>query len=99
MRRIKVVGEEPALRQAVVKLSRAHNILSEYTALLATESDAQYDNPTSGRKWQRQTPGFGDDLPSTSFHSTPEPHEVLLMGLALMTLWAARRKGWLSPAA
>ena len=95
MRRIKVVGEEPALRQAVVNLSRAHKVLSEYTALLATETDAQYDNPTSGRKWQRQTPGFGDDLPSTSFHSTPEPHEVLLMGLALMALWAARRKGWI----
>ena len=94
MRRIKLVGEEPALRQAVVKLSRAHNVLSEYTALLATETDAQYNNPTSGRKWQRKTPGFGDDLPSTSFHSTPEPHEVLLVGLVLMALWTARRKGW-----
>ena len=96
MRRIKVVGEEPALRQAVVKLSRAHNVLSEYTALRATETDAQFNNPTSGRKWQRKTPGFGDDLPSNSYSSTPEPHEVLLVGLALLALWTARRRGWIS---
>jgi len=95
MRRIKVVGEEPALRQAVVKLSKDHNVLSEYTALLATETDAQFNNPTSGRKWQRKTPGFGDDLPSNSYSSTPEPHEVLLVGLALLALWTARRRGWI----
>ncbi len=95
MRKIKLVGEEPALRESIVKLSKDHMVLSEYTALLATETDAQYNNPTSGRKWQRQTPGFGDDLPSTSFGSTPEPHEIMLIGLAMLALMAARKKGWL----
>lgn len=95
MRKIKLIGEEPALREAVVKLSQQHMVLSEYTALLATETDAQFNNPTSGRKWQRKTPGFGDDLPSNSFHSTPEPHEWALIGLAMLALMAARKKGWL----
>ncbi len=101
MRRIKVVGEEPKLREAVVKLSQEHKVLSEYTALLATETDAQYDNPTSGRKWQRQTTGFEDDLPSnsSSYSSTPEPHEYLLMGLGLLALMVARKRGWIGESA
>ena len=91
MHRIKLFGEQVALRQEVVKLSRTHNVLSEYTALLATETDADYQRKTSGRSWQRKTPDVGDDLPDASFDSTPEPHEWALIGIALLMLVAMRR--------
>jgi len=84
------------LRPRIVALSRRHRVASEYTAYLVTETDADYLRPTSGQKWQRQVKRMGDDAPSpSSFHSTPEPHEVLLVGLGLLLLWAARRRGWI----
>lgn len=97
MERIKIEGEEPELRKAVIGLSMAHGVMSEYTALLATETDADYLRETSGQTWQRRTPGFGDDLPDPTFHSTPEPHEIVLLGLALLALIVARKRGWLEP--
>jgi hypothetical protein len=93
MRRIKLFGETGELRGGVVRLSRQHNVVSEYTALLATETDADYLRPTSGREWQRMTPKVADDLPS-GFQSTPEPHEWALIGIGLALLWLARRR-WL----
>ena len=92
MRRIKLFGEEEKLRLEVVKLSKTHNVLSEYTALLATETDADYKRKTSGRKWQRKVKQVGDDLPAPSFDSTPEPHEWALMGIALLVLLALGRR-------
>jgi hypothetical protein len=95
MREIKLLGETEARRRAVVALSKRHNVMSEYTALLATETDADYLRPTSGRKWQRRTPGADlGDLPPTSFNSTPEPHEWALIGLGLVILLLVRRRGW-----
>ncbi len=92
MRRVKLFGEEEKLRRKVVSLSRTHNVLSEYTALLATETDADYGRKTSGRKWQRKVKKMGDDLPAPSFDSTPEPHEWALMGVALMILLVLGRR-------
>ena len=90
MHRIKLFGEQEALRTEVVKLSKTHNVLSEYTALLATETDADYLRQTSGRKWQRKMHDIGDDLPNASFDSTPEPHEWALIGMALFMLVVMR---------
>ena len=94
MRQVKLFGESDALRQRVVGLSKAHNVLSEYTALLATETDKDYQRKTSGRKWQRKVPSVADDLPANGggFGSSPEPHEwaLMLVMLALM-LWSKRR--------
>jgi Ca-activated chloride channel family protein len=95
MERIKLFSEEDKLRPRIVALSRRHRVASEYTAYLVTETDADYLRPTSGRKWQRRVRRMGDDAPAPSFHSTPEPHEVLLVGLGLLLLWAARRRGWI----
>jgi len=91
MRRIKLFGEQEPLRRKVVKLSVTHNVLSEYTALLATETDADYSRKTSGRKWQRKPRDVGDDLPAT-FDSTPEPHEWALIGVGLALLALIRRR-------
>lgn len=95
MRAIKILGETEERRAEVVALSRRHHVLSEYTALLATETDADYARPTSGQKWQRTPRRIGDDLPPTSFQSTPEPHEWALIGIGLIMLLYARRRGWL----
>ena len=95
-RRIKVLDAEQELRPAVVALSKTHNVVSEYTALLATDTDADYNRPTSGRTWQRKVRRVDDNLPSTEFHSTPEPHEWALILLALAALVVANRRGWLS---
>jgi hypothetical protein len=95
MRRIKLFGEVPEVREEVVRLSVQHNVLSEYTALLATETDADYLRQTSGQKWQRTRNRVEDELPSASFQSTPEPHEYALLALALMCLVVAKRRGWL----
>ena len=95
MQQIKLFNEEDALRPQIIALSKEHRVASEYTAYLVTETDADYLRPTSGRKWQRQVQRMGDNAPSNSFHSTPEPHEVLLVGLGLLLVWAARRRGWL----
>jgi len=98
MREIKAFGETEPLRSEVVRLSKSHRVLSEYTALLATETDADYDRPTSGAKWRRPPPpAIADDLPRLS--STPEPHEWALIGLALVGLLWARRRGWLGAGA
>ena len=95
MRSIKVLGETEARRAEVVALSKRHHVLSEYTALLATETDEDYARPTSGQKWQRSPSRIGDDLPPTSFQSTPEPHEWAMIGIGLIMLLYARRRGWL----
>jgi Ca-activated chloride channel family protein len=96
MQQIKLFSEEDKLRPRIVALSKRHRVASEYTAYLVTETDADYLRPTSGRKWQRQVKRMGDGAPPpSSFHSTPEPHEVLLVGLGLLLLWAARRRGWI----
>jgi Ca-activated chloride channel homolog len=95
MQQIKLFNEEDALRPQIIALSKEHRVASEYTAYLVTETDADYLRPTSGRKWQRQVQRMGDGAPQSSFHSTPEPHEVLLVGLGLLLVWAARRRGWL----
>lgn len=95
MQRIKLFGETSDLRQEIVRLSKSHNVLSEYTALLATETDADYLRATSGRKWQRKVHKIGDNLPSTNFHSTPEPHEYALMMVGMILLLLARKRGWL----
>lgn len=95
MQQIRLFGEEELLRPQIVALSQRHNVASEYTAYLVTETDADYLRPTSGQQWQRQVQRLGDDAPPGGFHSTPEPHEVLLVGLGLLLLWAARRRGWL----
>ena len=95
MRQIKLFGENDTLRSRVVAISRAHNVLSEYTALLATETDQDYLRPTSGRKWQRKAPAVSTDLPPPGgFGSTPEPHEWALMAIMLAMLLWARGKGW-----
>ena len=92
MDRIRLFGEEEALRQKVVKLSQTHNVLSEYTALLATETDADYGRKTSGRTWQRKTRQVSDNLPNPSFDSTPEPHEWALIGIAIFALLVMGRR-------
>jgi hypothetical protein len=92
MRRVKTLGESAELRAQVIALSVAHNVVSEYTALLATETDADYRRPTSGQSWQRMTPRIGDDLPSPSFQSTPEPHEWAMIALGAAILFALRRR-------
>jgi hypothetical protein len=92
MRRVKTLGENPELRVRVIALSQAHNVVSEYTALLATETDADYQRPTSGQQWQRMTTRVGDDLPTPSFQSTPEPHEWAMIGIGLALLLAMRRR-------
>ena len=105
--RIKLFGEASALVDETILLSKQHNVVSEYTALLVTETDADYERQTSGRKWQRQLPPrVGDNLPSGplpkdpfGFHSTPEPHEYAMIALALAMLFCARRRGWLNPSA
>jgi hypothetical protein len=95
MDRIKLFGEENATIDRIIALSQAHGIASEYTALLVTETDADYQRPTSGRRWQRQTRHVGDDMPPGGFSSAPEPHEYALIALALFLLHYARRRGWL----
>lgn len=92
MRRVKTLGESAELRAKVIALSLAHNVVSEYTALLATETDADYRRPTSGQSWQRMTPRVGDDLPSPSFQSTPEPHEWAMIAIGAAILFALRRR-------
>lgn len=91
--RVRLFGDEAIHRPTIVELSRRYRVASEYTAFLVTETDADYARPTSGRKWQRQVRKMGEDTPS--FHSTPEPHEWALIGLCLLMLWVARRRGWL----
>jgi Mg-chelatase subunit ChlD len=96
MREIKLLGEDEPRRGAVVALSLRHHVVSEYTALLATETDADYARPTSGQKWQRQpAPNIGDNLPPAQLNPTPEPHEWALIGLGLALLLWARRRGWI----
>lgn len=96
MEQIKLFSDEEKLRPRIVALSKQHRVASEYTAYLVTETDADYLRPTSGQQWQRQVKRMGDDAPPPhGFHSTPEPHEVLLVGLGLLLLWAARRRGWI----
>lgn len=93
MRQIRLFGDEAVIRPQISALSQRFRVVSEYTAMLVTETDADYNRPTTGRKWQRQVHGMGEDTPS--FHSTPEPHELLLIGLALLFFAAARRNGGL----
>lgn len=95
-RRIKLFGAEEALRRRIVELSQRHRVVSEYTAFLVTETDADYDRKTSGRTWQRRVSRLGDAR-APSFHSTPEPHEWALIGLGLLLVAWARRRSRLAP--
>jgi hypothetical protein len=92
MGRIRLFGETPELRAQVVRLSLRYKVVSEYTALLATETDADYQRPTSGEPWQRSLPRAGDDLAPPSFQSTPEPHQILLVVVALVLLGVRSRR-------
>ena len=94
MRQIRLFGDEMTIRPQITALSKRFRVVSEYTAMLVTETDADYQRPTSGRKWQRNVHGMGEDTPS--FHSTPEPHEWALVMLALFFVAFARRQGWLA---
>jgi hypothetical protein len=93
IRRVRLFGEGDTQKEIaeIVQLSRRHTVVSEYTALLATETDADYKRPTSGESWHRRAASAGDDLPPT-FQSAPEPHEWALIGVALLLLWGARRR-------
>jgi hypothetical protein len=86
MKQVRLFGETEALRQQVVDLSLRYGVVSEYTALLATETDADYERATSGQPWQRGMSQPAEDLPQVSFQSTPEPHELALLALGLMLL-------------
>jgi Ca-activated chloride channel homolog len=93
MARIRLFGETPELRGEIIKLSLSHGVVSEYTALLATETDADYQRPTSGEPWQRHLPRAGDDLTASvsGFQSTPEPHEIALLVVTVLVLAGRRR--------
>jgi hypothetical protein len=98
-REIKLFGQEDELRPKIVSLSKRLRIASEYTALLVTETDAQYKLSTSGRKWQRRVRKMGDNVPGPiNYHATPEPHEwaMLAIGLVMLFFWHRKRKqgGW-----
>jgi hypothetical protein len=87
--RIRLFDLEEKLRPQIIALSQRHRVASEYTAFLVTETDADYDRPTSGQKWQRQVKQMGDDF--AGFQSTPEPHEIALIALALVLVWLTRK--------
>lgn len=89
---IRLFGQEERLRPRIVALSQRLRVASEYTALLVTEKDADYDRPTSGRVWQRRVQRMGQNVPAPlSYHATPEPHEWAMIALALVMLYASRR--------
>ncbi len=89
--RMRTLGESSALRKRIIGLSQRYRVASEYTAFLVTETDADYDRPTSGRVWQRQVGRMGDRVPTVSFQSTPEPHEWALILLAMLIVVGTQR--------
>lgn len=93
--KIRLFGEDQSWRRSIVALSKDLRVASEYTALLVTEKDADYDRPTSGRIWQRRVHRMGEGVPAPmNYHATPEPHEWAMIALALAMIFASRRQGF-----